>query len=603
MELLRPRTRGDRGAVVPIVAVMMTLLIVIASFAVDLGMLRVVRRDMQTLSDVVALDLSRLVDGRTAAKILDGSGTGSQARPTLEDAKTRSVARNMGSTVGSRPTVTVTLAFTNADGSISRASDGSIVPVPRTAVPQAVVVTARSKLDFAFSPGTGTVQRTAVGANQEAACFELGSYVAAVRVDAGLVPVLNSLTGLSLSAGAVGYQGLLDTSLSIAQLANTTVLGSPDGVLTAPISYRNLILASIEVLQRNPNNDPTTQVNGAVAQLNAVLTTSTGLSQSFKLGDALGISTVSDAALATRLSLLNIITAGAALADGKDAVALPVGATTGIASVTSTLKAVEGRKLGCGLVAPTPPPTTCPAVGSGDQTACATSSQLSGVVTAALTPIALSVVGVSSTAITGTSVINVGLGNATGVLTAPDPVCASGTTTDPDLETVRVSSALGILDTTTSLHVVAQVQLPIGLLGALVSTRVEFDLPVTASTPSTPDATANLKVPPNDVTPITTGSINRLGVPTVGAASNLTVNGAASAAVLGTTVALVNSLVVGPVTSAVTSTVVPTVLAPFVAAVNSTVLTPVRELLGLDVGGVDVYATGRPTCQSPELVG
>ena len=51
------------------VALLLVVLVPSSAMAVDLGMQRVVRRDMQTLADVVALDVVRLVDGRTASQI------------------------------------------------------------------------------------------------------------------------------------------------------------------------------------------------------------------------------------------------------------------------------------------------------------------------------------------------------------------------------------------------------------------------------------------------------------------------------------------------------------------------------------------------------
>ncbi len=77
------RKRDERGTTIVLVAIVSIVLVTIAAFAVDLGMQRVARRDMQALADAVALDLARLVDGRTAQQIVAGSGT---ARP-IETAK------------------------------------------------------------------------------------------------------------------------------------------------------------------------------------------------------------------------------------------------------------------------------------------------------------------------------------------------------------------------------------------------------------------------------------------------------------------------------------------------------------------------------------
>ena len=86
----RTGRRGERGAIIPMVAMLLVVLIPSTALAVDLGMQRVVRRDMQAMADVVALDLVRLVDGRTAAQIRSGYN----GLSTLDAALVKSVARN-----------------------------------------------------------------------------------------------------------------------------------------------------------------------------------------------------------------------------------------------------------------------------------------------------------------------------------------------------------------------------------------------------------------------------------------------------------------------------------------------------------------------------
>ena len=95
-----------RGAIIPMMAMLLVVLIPSTAIAVDLGMQRVVRRDMQALADVVALDLVRLVDGRNAAQI----NSGYHGHATLSVALVRSVARNQD-VLGDSPQVTVKLAF------------------------------------------------------------------------------------------------------------------------------------------------------------------------------------------------------------------------------------------------------------------------------------------------------------------------------------------------------------------------------------------------------------------------------------------------------------------------------------------------------------
>ncbi|MGH9275543.1 MAG: pilus assembly protein TadG-related protein, partial [Acidimicrobiales bacterium] len=50
----------DRGATLPIVALILPVLIIMTAFAVDLGRQRSSRRTMQARADIVALDMVRL---------------------------------------------------------------------------------------------------------------------------------------------------------------------------------------------------------------------------------------------------------------------------------------------------------------------------------------------------------------------------------------------------------------------------------------------------------------------------------------------------------------------------------------------------------------
>ena len=93
------RIRDEHGVVAIVVALITcAVLIPIAAVAVDLGVQRVARRDMQAPADVVALDLSRQLDGRSVAQITGAS-------PSLQSLANASMARN-NTTVGNGTTVT-----------------------------------------------------------------------------------------------------------------------------------------------------------------------------------------------------------------------------------------------------------------------------------------------------------------------------------------------------------------------------------------------------------------------------------------------------------------------------------------------------------------
>ena len=132
---MRRRMRDERGAIIPMVALLLVVLVPSSAMAVDLGMQRVVRRDMQTLADVIALDVVRLVDGRTASQIQAGYN----GLPTLANALTRSVARNDDDVLGDPPTVTVKLAHIDTATGLLDKSGGVTREVSGTEVPLSLI--------------------------------------------------------------------------------------------------------------------------------------------------------------------------------------------------------------------------------------------------------------------------------------------------------------------------------------------------------------------------------------------------------------------------------------------------------------------------------
>ncbi|MDP2775823.1 MAG: pilus assembly protein TadG-related protein, partial [Nocardioides sp.] len=231
------RRRDERGAVAVFLGVSISLLVLIAAFAVDLGMQRVVRRDMQALADVVALDLARELDGRTRAQLASAVDATS---PT--SALSLSVARN-STTLGDPPVVAAELG----------AWDGTTFNALADP-PTAVKVTASGSVSFAFRPGEGGATRTAIGSTIKSACYTMGSFAARFRTgDSALLSTLlepmNELMRPQANIDALSYTGLANEFVTLDELAVAAGLGSTDQLLTSTITASELIEAAISVLQ------------------------------------------------------------------------------------------------------------------------------------------------------------------------------------------------------------------------------------------------------------------------------------------------------------------------------------------------------------------
>ncbi|WP_205474229.1 pilus assembly protein TadG-related protein [Nocardioides sp. SYSU D00038] len=324
----RPR-RDERGSVVPVVAAMVVGLVVVAAFAVDLGMQRVVRRDMQAVADVVALDLARHLDGRPAAALA----------PVMESQRTKSVAQQEGSALGDDLVV---------DYELGAVTDAGVF-APGVDPPTAVQVTARSGIDFALMPGRGNASRSAVGIADSNACFTIGSFAVGLnRAPGTLVALLNPLLG-DTDLDVVGYQGLAAATVDLLGLVQSDHIGvgSVDELLALDdLTVADLMLAAADVLR--DRGDATSVVQATV--LEGLAQTSVVASTVIDVADVLALSTAGDAALIAELSVLDLIGGAVFVANGDHFAAVP-GLDLNLpnlASTTQSLSIIEGPRLACG---------------------------------------------------------------------------------------------------------------------------------------------------------------------------------------------------------------------------------------------------------------
>lgn len=236
----RPDAQGaERGAVTLIIAVVVVVLMLSAAFTIDLGLQRVARADAQALADVVAMDLSRELDGRSVDQLL----------PVMATESAASLARNESVIGDIEPQLEIELGIVQPDG--------DFVPIA-TGVPTAVRVSADVAVAMAFGGFTGhdqgEAERQAVSQAASGACFRLGSFAAAIATgDSAVAGVFEALMAdpdaLGANLSAVGYQGLVTTYVNIADLAVEMGFGTVDALLSqGNVSVANLISASARAL-------------------------------------------------------------------------------------------------------------------------------------------------------------------------------------------------------------------------------------------------------------------------------------------------------------------------------------------------------------------
>jgi uncharacterized membrane protein len=525
--------RDERGAVAIVMAAAVMVLVLIAAFAVDLGMQRVARRDMQSLSDIVALDLVRELDGVRTVAVL------TPLMPALAEAsKTRNA-----DTLGDTPHLKVELGKLEADG--------DFVVLSGTAIPTAVRVTSETSVGFAFVPGSGGATRTAVAGLEAGACYSIGSYAA--RLDTASSPILGTLLGAlhsNVALGVADYNGLVNTDVSLLGLLTSQLgVGTLDSLIKGNqlVKLGDFYLATADALERQ---------GGSAAQVALLesLAASVGNVQ-FNAGDLLALGTGGDSGLDADLNLYDLVTAAAAAATGQNAISIPqLDVNLGIlANVHSSLSIIEPMKTGCGR--------------KNQLGTSASSSQVRQALSTTAADVNIPGLLRTNVSLSGT----VSAASADGQLT--DIRC------EPAGITVAVSDGLIDVDLKLEVTVYAKVLfLTIPVAGGPITIKGHKS--------STGAAVINI-VNDNYETPTRVGN-GSSGLPA------LTVD-TSGFKLIGLPVGVVLAPIINGLTSGLVN--------PLVQALDTTLIAPLLNSLGLDLSGADVFLHRTPKCGEPALRG
>jgi uncharacterized membrane protein len=363
----RTATGQDRGAVIPLVAMVLPVLIIMTAFAVDLGRQRESRRAMQAAADVIALDLVRLTDGRTSAAI--------HADPASEAEIQRSAARNGIARARVLDVEWGEYRLLDPDDPESFAfvshRNGPTYEPGLTA--NAVRVTTNETTDYMFQPGSGEVTRSAVATRDDLASVTLGTTLVSVRL--GEIDWLNhKLTGLlcptvpppapppplslcpnRVNFGLAGYQGLADADVDLDQLRAASGVGTVDELLDSEVTVSELASLFATALRNDGRTAEAALLDGggtSLARLAANLTTR------FRVRDIVGVDVPAPGAAAGgRVNPLDAFDAAAQVANGDNFLDVggavpPLTLPAGISNLTLTSRyqVIEAPRSGIGRV-------------------------------------------------------------------------------------------------------------------------------------------------------------------------------------------------------------------------------------------------------------
>lgn len=578
------RRRQEDGAVAVVVAAMMTVLVLIAAFAVDLGMQRVVRRDLQALADVVAVDLARELDGSSQA---DLAAEVNPASPT--SALSRSLARNAVNVLGDAPEIA-------ADWGSWDGATWNTTAEP----PTAVRVVAAGAVGFAFRPGAGAASRTAYAVASSGACYQVGSYGA--QVNLGRAALFNtyfkrlaSTIGRFDNSDAVrliDYRGLAGATVSLDNVAARLGLGSVEQLASSTVSLKNFYEAIHLELMDSAGE---TAVVNALQTLHAQAHSNVNIA----LDRILGITSGSGVGLGLRGNVLDLVGGSLVLLNGTNLLDLDLGAEVpGLVNANGKLRLVQGPRQYCGR----------PGDAFSNATAGAT-EQLRFQATATLNPVtypitikAGGILGTSvSLSVTGPNTLPVTVSLAptvtrlTGLDCGPPSSTAQGITLDVGNSLAKV---------TVGPWYVSNLEFQANVLGiGLVRVRFNANVKATVDVSSGEVTGYSIDVPPQSFDTF---------YPTTSSGLALDVDLSESQpGYIGITLAsLIPVVLPGDLLSGLVDSVLEAVVEPLfdTSVANSLVnalINPVLSLAGADLGGSDISlnSTPPPSCARPRLAG
>jgi uncharacterized membrane protein len=322
------RYQDDRGAVIPIIALSLVVLITMTAFSIDLGRQMVRRREAQAAADALSLDLSRQLDGRQASDITSD--------PKWAQTISASAQRNNFPVAGFSEVLGNWVIDPNTNV-------GSFVPCgcSNAVRPNAVQVTATDVVNFYFAPvigiSNGHVTRSATASDQGRSLAELGSvfagfqyyqepgFSAAYNLAAELrTKVLNATiasqfgiaasfpTGIGLDA--LSYKGISNGNVRLGDLAAAAGFGSTQDMLNANMSARDLLNAEATALRNS--SDPN---DVAAGNKIATFAGSASTSSTMRLGDMIDVTQGSGNNIADyHINALSLITGSGELINGKN---------------------------------------------------------------------------------------------------------------------------------------------------------------------------------------------------------------------------------------------------------------------------------------------
>ncbi|MCX4187526.1 TadG family pilus assembly protein [Methylophaga sp. OBS4] len=337
LQLTIPPPDKQRGALGMMGVLTLLLGILFAALAIDTGRLMLEQRHLQTVADMAALDASAQ------------AGHCGEGNITAVEALAQASSMRNGHLTGAGETLDVSLG--NIDtGSAGLRQFTIVAPEQATAV---WVMAGKSVAASFFAGGLMgnqvNLQATAVAERQGLAGFSAGSLTASISSEdsALLNSLLGDILGSSVNLDLIAYQGIVATDVTLSDLVEATAgVGTVDELLAAEMSLAELLQVYADAV----NAAEVANVD-VIAAMQTLIDANVAMPADILVGDILAVTSLDEeAALSSSVNLLDLITTTALIANGNNAITLPLAVNLpgGLLNVNTQLKVIEAPQIAIG---------------------------------------------------------------------------------------------------------------------------------------------------------------------------------------------------------------------------------------------------------------
>jgi uncharacterized membrane protein len=326
----------ERGNFAMMGAGLITMFIGFAALGVDVGSIFADRRRAQSTADLAAI---------VAASNLTNATKAASATLTQNNFPAGALT-------------SVELGTYTASSAISP-QERFVTPAVGTANAARVTLNTQTPLYFGkFITGsdTFTIRTTATAATTAQASFAIGSRL--LSINGGLLnSMLGTMLGTTLSLSTMDYQSLANVNIdafsflsAVATRANLTA-ASYNTILNTDIKVSDIIAATLSTQQAANGASVATTALSTISQAASKLTTTMKLGSLFDVGPYGGLSAGTKPQIGVSLSLLDLLSATAAVANGTHQIATGINLSLpGIANV-SLIATIGERPQGSSWIA------------------------------------------------------------------------------------------------------------------------------------------------------------------------------------------------------------------------------------------------------------